>query len=865
MNSTTSLSQSVKQQISQATSQAIRKALVSYRTLGVVGVSLGVASLSGLSSVAHAVTDKAVGELAEIVVTATRHEESISKVPLSVQAIDQEALDFKGIKDIQDMVRFTPGVSIDTSGTNAISIRGISSSGGAGTTGIYIDDTPIQVRALGFNPDDTLPRAFDLDRVEVLRGPQGTLFGAGSEGGTVRYLMTPASVSKTSTYARSEVSVTEGGAPSFEAGYAHGAPLVEGVLGVRASLFYRYDGGWINRVDPTGTSTVESNINHVNTLAGRFALILKPNDSLVIEPSFIYQNSRKHDEDTYWPNYSNPAQGRFNTATPQRLPVPDEYELSAIRVTYSMPSMDLVSNSSYYHRNEQTAYQGTVYDLAYLQGLGWPSKQNSCGSASTTATPPCSWYPLLDANGIHLPAGFGNFVTPNTITNLQDTLTQELRLQSNDANARVKWTLGGFFTISAERSVEELKDPNGQVPALFQALFGSASDALYGPYYYCNGQGTPGQSLPNCEIYYNNNRGHDRQAALFGEAAIKVTERQTLTLGGRYAKLSFDIQHHGDGYENYGPDYRNGAAKESAFTPKVGYAFQHDPNNLYYATYAKGFRPGGANAPLPAFCQGQGGLSQTGYPNGAPLTYGPDTTQSYELGAKNNFNNRLKLASSVYYIRWQNIQQNIYVGYNCGLQFTDNLGTAVAKGFDTQLDWAINEHWTVDGSLGYTSARYTEGTPAPKPLLVSAGDAIAGEAAISGGPGSIAPWSAAVGVQADFNWLEHESFARLDVGYQGANHWPTANLDANTVQFSPDSFFLPSTTFVSTRVGMRFGDLSAALFVDNLLNSHTLTNYQLAQYDANNPANANNPPTSSQRNDYTFRPRTIGITFTYRH
>jgi iron complex outermembrane receptor protein len=149
--------------------------------------------------------------LAEITVTATRREESISKVPISISAFSQETMDQKGVKDISDLVRFTPGVSIDTSGTNAISIRGISSSGGAGTTGIYIDDTPIQMRALGFNPDDTLPKTFDLDRVEVLRGPQGTLFGAGSEGGTVRYIMVQPSVTTESTYARSEVSFTEKG------------------------------------------------------------------------------------------------------------------------------------------------------------------------------------------------------------------------------------------------------------------------------------------------------------------------------------------------------------------------------------------------------------------------------------------------------------------------------------------------------------------------------------------------------------------------------------------------------------------------------------------------------------------------------
>ena len=134
------------------------------------------------------------GPLQEIVVTATRHEESLSKVPISVTALTQEAMDIRGIKDFQDVARFTPGVNIDNSGTNNISIRGIASTGGAGTTGIYIDDTPIQMRALAFNPDEALPKSFDIDRVEVLRGPQGTLFGAGSEGGTVRYITTQPSL-----------------------------------------------------------------------------------------------------------------------------------------------------------------------------------------------------------------------------------------------------------------------------------------------------------------------------------------------------------------------------------------------------------------------------------------------------------------------------------------------------------------------------------------------------------------------------------------------------------------------------------------------------------------------------------------------
>src|SRR5579863_1795104 len=222
--------------------------------------------------------EAAAGPLQEITVTATRRSESLSKVPISVTALTQESLDDRGVKDFQEIARFTPGVNFDNSGTNNISIRGISGTGGAGTTGIYVDDTPIQMRALAFNPDEALPKSFDIDRVEVLRGPQGTLFGAGSEGGTVRYITTQPSLTKTSVYARAELSTTEGGAPSYEAGAAVGGPLIDGTLGARISLWYRRDGGWINDIDPYTLATTEKNANFDNTYLVRLALLWAVNE-----------------------------------------------------------------------------------------------------------------------------------------------------------------------------------------------------------------------------------------------------------------------------------------------------------------------------------------------------------------------------------------------------------------------------------------------------------------------------------------------------------------------------------------------------------------------------------------------------------
>jgi iron complex outermembrane recepter protein len=863
----------MRSMLSKAITAPVRHVLL-FGIIGGAGWALAAAASATEANASDSGTPAASGALEEIVVTATRREESISKVPISITAINEDTIDKKGIKDFQDIVRFTPGVSIDTSGTNAISIRGISSSAGAGTTGIYIDDTPIQMRALGFNPDDTLPKTFDLDRVEILRGPQGTLFGSGSEGGTVRYIMAQPSVSTESDYARTEVSYTEKGQPSYEVGVAHGGPIIDDVLGFRASIWYRYDGGWINRVDDNTGALTEKNANYANTVAARFAMLYQPVEGLKITPSVTFQDARKNDESTFWPAYSNVSDGVFNNATPERIPVPDLYYLPALKIVWDLGKSQLISNSSYYHRNELTGYQGTVYDLAYFQSQSWLI--GSCGSASTTPVPPCSWYPLINASGIHLPAGFQNEVTPNQMTNRQATWTQEIRWQSNDDSSAWKWTVGTFWSLSKETSIEELKDT--QIIPFWTALFGIPPSAWFylppataGNYYYCNGQGTPGQPIPNCDIYYNNNVVQDRQIAGFGEVTYSLTDRLKLTAGARIAKLSVSLEHFAAGLENYEPNYASASEGETSFTPKLSLSFQADPQNLYYTTYAKGFRPGGANATLPPYCNGLGGLEQTGFPNGAPLTYKSDSTQSYEIGSKNNLGERFRIATSVYYIKWNDIQQNVYVPYNCGLQFTDNLGTAVAKGFDVQSDLVLGAGFTVEAAFGYTSARFSASTPPPNPEpagwqpLVQKGDAISGEAAIDGGPGTNPPWTVALGLQYDFKLAERSAFIRMDWEYTSRNPWLAATQDPGTAQYDANTYSLSSTHFASLRSGITLGDFQVAVFCDNVFDSHTTINYELSQSDANNPSFNMLLPTSLQQNDYTWRPRTIGITASYRH
>jgi iron complex outermembrane recepter protein len=793
--------------------------------------------------------------LEEIVVTATRREESISRVPISITAINQDAIDQKGIKDFSDIVRFTPGVAFDSSQTNQISIRGISSSGGSGTTGIYIDDTPIQVRNLGFNSDDTLVKLFDLDRVEVLRGPQGTLFGAGSEGGTVRYITVQPSLTETSVYAKGETSYTQGGAPSYESGLAVGTPIVDGVFGIRVSAWYRRDGGWIDRIDPTTLQLVDANANRDGTAALRLAALWQPNDAIRVTPSILYQNSQRNDVTIYWPEYSNPGANSYVSADPTARPEPDVFYLPALNVQADLGPTRLISTTSYFHRDEISGYDGTLYNLGYYQSQ-LPVYGNAAGMAA---------FPLLDGSGVHLPPGLTDYRSPASVTNTQRNITQEFRLQSTDPAARVSWTAGVFYSLDRQFSLEEIHDP--MADTLFNQLFGYPIADFFGTPLNSNGTSV----LPMGDSYFNQLLSFDRQIAGFGEVNFKVTDTLKLTAGVRVSKDSYTIESLSGGPQNSGTRVGTQSNSENPVTPKAGIEWQADPNDLYYFTYSKGFRPGGGNPSIPydpTFQNPTVGCTQDfqnlGLKNGAPATFKSDTVQSFEVGAKNNFDNRIRLATSVYYIKWNNIQEDV-VPPICQIQFTENLGNAVSKGFDLQADFQVTDAFSLESAFGFTDARYTTSTyigPVHTGLpVVAAGDAIAGPNGIGTGY-SIPPYSITLGPEYKFRAFAHESYVRADWEYLAGDKWLHASQDPNTSSYDPSALPDERQSFVSMRAGTLIGGFGVSLFVDNLTDSHTLLNYN---HQTNSYYGSGALMASPAYRYITYRPRTFGITVVYKH
>ncbi|MCI4643607.1 MAG: TonB-dependent receptor plug domain-containing protein, partial [Hyphomonadaceae bacterium] len=275
-----------------------------------------------------------------VVVTSQKRAQNIQDVAVAVSAVTDSVLDDAGAKNLADYARLVPGLVVTPSqfnGGGTPLLRGIASSAGEATVGYYLDDSPIQVRTTLFSSSADL-KLFDMSRIEVLRGPQGTLYGSGSMGGTIRLITAQPSLSSTSGKLRAEVSSIDGGSMNYEFGAAAGGPLVEDTLGYRASAFYRRDGGWVDQVSRTSSAVLDEDINETESLALKGALLYQPIEQLEIIPSIFYQSAEGDDQAQY---QSNLLGYKVQTTSPQ--PVEDDFMLAALTMNYDLGPATLTS------------------------------------------------------------------------------------------------------------------------------------------------------------------------------------------------------------------------------------------------------------------------------------------------------------------------------------------------------------------------------------------------------------------------------------------------------------------------------------------------------------------------------------------
>jgi iron complex outermembrane recepter protein len=817
------------------------------------------------------------GSLEEIVVTATRRVERLQDVPVSVLAFSQEKMDAQGLKNVDDLARLSPGLNFQRNGMSSagnyndegsdINIRGVDSTAGTSTTGIYIDDTPIQTRHLGFGAINAFPALFDLDRVEVLRGPQGTLFGAGAEGGVVRFLAPDPQLDKSSGYARADVANTDGGGNSYEGGVAFGAPIIDDVLAFRLSVSYRRDGGWVDRVGYTLSpnslvqlptpiytgATTESNANFSETQTARLALMWKVTDTLQVMPSIYYQRLQINDTAAYWQALSNRDANLFRNGNAGTNPSNDPFTLSAIRIKWDLGFASLFSNTSYYNRNQRATSDYTQYLRATWSSFASYYADGSPGSPSPNGYQLPNTFPRPGDNG------YAQFRDD------QRNFYQEFRLSSNDANAPFLWTGGLYYSQLSENVIEFIIDPTINQEIL--TWTGGNNSLCF-----------PGEECPNGLISNTPTQlAKDTQVAAFGELTYKVTDTLKATAGLRVSKLNYNLTVAEDGpFVGYGINsYASG--NDNPITPKAVVSWQPDRDNLVYLSGSKGFRPGGLNVPVGSICNPS--LNPLGLNQVTP-NFGSDNLWSYEIGSKNQFfEHTLEINASLYYINWNQIQQNVYLP-SCGEQFTANLGKAKSKGGDLEVIYRPIPALTLDFTAAYTDARLTNTSCAgalvynmtsaacvyPNATSVPIGRPIASDGdALLG-----APWAFTGAAEYHFpEWAGRLPYFRVDYQHQNAQRNLFPIQDANNALIDTTLRGPPVLNNLSLRAGMRFNGLDLSVYGNNLTNSNPLlfNARDLYPYPGAPGTGASQigPSTDTLYFGRGVRPRTIGLTATYRY
>ena len=358
----------------------------------------------------------------EIIVTAAQRDELQNRVPITMAVWTPQAIEASGAKYFATLADLTPGVEFDaypdySAGIETnVAIRGVNSKDGS-TAAIYIDDTPIPTDpASSFGRE--YPMLFDLERVEVLRGPQGVLFGEGAEGGAVRFITVQPSLTNYSGFANSEFSETEHAAPSYEVGAAVGGPLTRDVLGFRLGAWLRRDGGFVDRVDPYTDTIVDKNANWVRSEAANAAVTIAPSESLQITPSFRYQSTDVHDTSAFFLSLSDPARGVLRNGSGLTQYYSDRFTLVSLKAAAALGPADLGSVTAYIQR-----HASALEDNATLDGL------NQTGYANAKADP--VW---LD----------------------QTVLSQELRLASSDRTARLSWIVGASYVHAHYEEIQDI-------------------------------------------------------------------------------------------------------------------------------------------------------------------------------------------------------------------------------------------------------------------------------------------------------------------------------------------------------------------------------------------------------------------------
>jgi iron complex outermembrane recepter protein len=707
----------------------------------------------------------------EIVVTAQKREQTLLEIPQSISVVGGDKLERQQATSFVDYAALVPGLSLQQAnpGETRVVLRGINTGGSSPTTAIYIDETPFGASTGQSNgavlAGDIDP--FDIERVEVLRGPQGTLYGANSLGGVVKFVTVAPRLGSWEGRAQAGVESVTDGAMGWNANGVVNVPIAS-IAALRVSGFYRKDGGFIDTL-----GIARDDVNDLRSYGGRASLLVKPSDRFSLRLTALAQNIRADsrasfdaDPVTLEPQTTDPVTGAVigdRLTRTQYYPDKNDVDYRSYNGTidWDLGFASLVSATSY-----SKTVQHEVTDASYqLPGIG----DAFYGDVGTPGP-----------RGITLPARVSN-----------KKFTQEVRLASPKSSF-LEWLVGGYYTREEgeifQRYVPFALD-TGQLlsPALTLPVGPGGANVTF-----------PEFTVAELSSVY-------REFAGFGSVTLHLGPRFDLTAGGRYSHNKQRTRQLLDGSllplsgEDIGPQITNGRSSEDVFTWSVAPRFEISDHLSLYARVAKGYRPGGPNVVPP------------GAGSAFPTSFKADTLISYEAGIRGETANRaFSLDASLYRLEWKDIQVLVVYQTALGPLGADGNGdSARSQGAELTATLRPTRGFDVVMNVAYNDAKLRQDLPP-------------GDGGFAGDRLPYAPeWTA--NVSADYEWKMGGATAFVGGNVRLVSDQATDFDDTYRTAFN-NRLVIDGYATVDLRAGARFGAFNVTAFAKNLGNSRGLVN-----------------------------------------
>lgn len=594
----------------------------------------------------------------EIVVTATKREESLQKVPFSINAQTAKDIQRSGAVTLEDLSRNVAGLNVQNlgPGQSQVSVRGVSAGqvvrdqpGVKEQVGVYLDESVISLSL--FTPDLDL---FDLNRVETLRGPQGTLFGSGSVGGTVRYITNQPKLGRTEGSVEAGLNQIDGGSMGGELKGAVNVPLGEKAA-VRAVGYWTHYAGFIDAIGPAAGK----NVNDGDRYGGRLSILLEPTEGVRITPRVVYQKviSNGFNRSEIWNLYANPQTttvpavtfGKDQQYLKLREKFSDETVIADLKLEGDLSdSVALTTVTSYSHRDILVSRDASALTGSVSVDLGFP------------------------AAGVQLASNLRD-------TTKLETFSQEVRLAST-GNGPFQWVIGGFY--SNINRVYDQRLPTPGYDAVTDAVLGKGTSAAVA-------NGFPADSPYNAHLPYS-----IKQYALFGEATWHLTDRFKATAGARYYDFKEERTFKSGGlFSN--DDNQSDKTKSDGVSPRFILSYEMSDGITLNAEAAKGFRLGGVNDPLNAgLCSATDKALFGGF-----QSYKDESLWDYEVGLKAK-GHGFTFNAAGFYNKISNLQVTLDAG-SCSSRIVFNVPKAHSAGaeFELGLNPADGLNFSLSGSV----------------------------------------------------------------------------------------------------------------------------------------------------------------------